>query len=331
MTKRQRVIAALARKPVDRPPVAFWQHVPEVDHTARGLAEAMLAFHRRYDLDFIKNMPTGVYCVEDWGCRIAFAGAAHGSKQCVEHAVKAVSDWDRITPLDPGAGTLGRELEAVRLLVQGRSDGAPVLHTIFSPLTIARKLSGDRVLGDLRQDPEAVFPALEAIADTTARYAGASLEAGADGIFFAVQTAAPEACTEDEFTRFDLPYIRKVLDAVQGRSAFTLLHLHGKGVYFDRMRSLAAHAINWHDRLTPPSLAEAQPRFAGAVVGGLNEWGTLRTGPPGAVAAEVQDAIRQTGGTGLIVAPGCVLPLDVPPENLEVVVSTVRRIAASQN
>src|SRR2546429_9915056 len=48
MTKRERVVAALGGQPVDRPPVAFWRHAPDVDHTAKGLAEAMLSFHRRF-------------------------------------------------------------------------------------------------------------------------------------------------------------------------------------------------------------------------------------------------------------------------------------------
>src|SRR6266849_458180 len=74
MDKRERVLAALGRKPVDRPPVSFWRHVPDVDHTAPGLAEAMLAFQRRWDLDFVKVMSSGVYCVEDW----RFAGALVG-------------------------------------------------------------------------------------------------------------------------------------------------------------------------------------------------------------------------------------------------------------
>ncbi len=50
MTKRERVAAALGRKMVDRPPVSFWRHAPDVDHTARGLAGAMLDFQRRWDL-----------------------------------------------------------------------------------------------------------------------------------------------------------------------------------------------------------------------------------------------------------------------------------------
>ena len=123
---RERIAAALSRAPVDRPPVAFWRHVPEVDHTAAGLAEAMLAFHRRWDLDLIKVMSSGVYCVEDWGCRVAYTGSPNGAKQCTEHAVRATADWARIAPLDPGAGALGRELEAVRLIAGGRHDGMSV-------------------------------------------------------------------------------------------------------------------------------------------------------------------------------------------------------------
>jgi hypothetical protein len=42
------------------------------------------------------------------------------------------------------------------------------------------------------------------------------------------------------------------------------------------------------------------------------------------VAAQVADAIRQSGGTGVIVAPGCVLPLAVPDESLEAVVKGVK-------
>lgn len=39
-------------------------------------------------------------------------------------------------------GARGRELEALRRIARGRRDDAPVLHTIFSPLTTARTLAG---------------------------------------------------------------------------------------------------------------------------------------------------------------------------------------------
>src|SRR2546427_11973701 len=180
MTKRERVLAAIGRREVDRPPVAFWRHVPDVDHTSQGLADAMLAFHRKWDLDLIKVMSSGVYCVEDWGCTVAYTGSPNGAKQCTEHAVKTAADWARIKPLDPGSGAHGRELEALRLIVAGKTEDVPVLHTVFSPLTIARKLAGDRLSADIRTSPKASLEALEAITETLARYGAALVEVRAD-------------------------------------------------------------------------------------------------------------------------------------------------------
>ena len=328
MTKRERVLATLARRPVDRPAVAFWRHVPEVDHTAEGLANAMLDFHHRWDLDLIKVMSSGVYCVEDWGCRVVYAGSRYGAKQCAEHAVTSLGDWARIKPLDPGAGALGRELEAVRLIARGRPDDAPILHTVFSPLSIARKLAGERLVDDLRVAPAAVRGALEAITETMVRYVGASFDAGADGLFYATQTATPEMLTDDESECFGVMYDRAVLAAARPRSALTLLHVHGKDIFFDQMAALAPHALNWHDRVTAPSLADAHRRFGGALFGGLGENKTLASGPASAIAAEVADAVRQTNRTGLVVAPGCVLPLATPDAHLTAVVAAVRSAAA---
>lgn len=327
MTKRERVLAAVARRPVDRPPLAFWRHAPDVDHTAEGLAEAMLTFHRRWDLDLIKVMSSGVYCVEDWGCRVAYLGSPNGAKQCTEHAVKSPADWARIRPLDPGAGALARELEAVSRIRKGRGDDAPILHTVFSPLSIARKLAGDRLRDDLRADEAAVRPALEAITETMVRYVRASLDAGADGLFFATQTSTADFITMEENGRWGAPYARRVLEAVRGMSGLTLLHIHGRDIFFDQIAALPVDAVNWHDRLTAPSLAEAKRRVRHAVVGGLAEGTTLRTGTPAEIAAEVRDALRQTDGTGVILGPGCVLPLDVPDAHLQAVLDAARESA----
>jgi uroporphyrinogen decarboxylase len=269
-------------------------------------------------------MSSGVYCVEDWGCSVAYQGSPNGAKQCTKHAVQSRADWARIRPLDPGAGALGRELEAVRLIARGRGDDAPILHTLFSPLTVARKLAGDRLVEDLREDPGAVELALDAVTDTMARHARAALEAGADGFFFATQTAAKGVVTPEESARFELPRMRRILDAVAGRSAFTLLHVHGRDIYFDQAAGLPVHAVNWHDRITAPRLGDAQRRFSGAVVGGLSEGLTLQAGPPDAVTAEVRDAITQTGGRGVMIGPGCVLPLATPDAHLAAVVAAVR-------
>lgn len=324
MTKRERIQAALERKPADRPAVSFWRHFPEIDDNPLALAEALLAFHARYDLDFIKVMPTGVYCVEDWGCRVAYRGGVDGSRACVDHAITRPEDWGKIQPLDLEKGALGRELQCLRAVVKGRGDDAPILQTIFSPLTIAKKLAGDQqFLPGLHERPAVIHGALEVITETMTRYAMACLESGADGIFFATQMAAYGLVSAGEHRIFGEPYDRRVLEQVAARTALSVLHVHGVGIRFDVMATYPVSAINWHDRRTSPSLRAAQGLYHGAVVGGLNEAETLRRGPEEAVRAEVKDALGQTGGVGHILAPGCVVPLDVPEAHLAAVRTAV--------
>src|ERR1035437_2089810 len=57
MAHRQRLEATLAGRPVDRPPVSFWHHFPGRDHTPELLADATVAFYRRFDVDLVKLMP----------------------------------------------------------------------------------------------------------------------------------------------------------------------------------------------------------------------------------------------------------------------------------
>lgn len=324
MTKAERIYAATGRKAIDRPPVSFWRHFPDVDEDPFALAEVLLAFHAHYDLDFIKVMPTGVYCVEDWGCRVAYRGSLEGSRVCIDHAVKHPNDWKEIRILDPKEGALGRELTCLREVVKGRRDDAPILQTVFSPLTITRKLAGDeRFLDDLRERPALIHAALEAVTETMSRFVAACLGSKADGIFFATQVVASDLLTAEEHRIFAEPYDRRVLEQAAKRSSFSILHVHGLDIPFHVMATYPIPAINWHDRRTAPSLKEAQELFPGAVVGGLNEIETLRKGPEEAVRAEVKDALRQTGGLGHIVAPGCGFPVDVPEAHLRAVRTAV--------
>jgi uroporphyrinogen-III decarboxylase len=89
---------------------------------------------------------------------------------------------------------------------------------------------------------------------------------------------------------------------------------------FDRLAKLPGHAWNWDDRRTPPALGEGKAKVPGAVIGGLDQWATLRDGTPDAAVAQLEDAIAQTGGTGLIVGTGCVLAMNTPDENVAAVV-----------
>jgi len=322
MSRRDRILAALRREPVDRVPYAVWRHFPAVDRSPAGLAQATLRFHERYGSDFLKLTPGGGYAVEAWGCVESAEVRPDGHRPCASCAVRDPGDWKKIRELDPASAEgYVQQIEAiVRMGFDRRIGDTPVVPTLFSPLSLARKLSGSRLNADLREQPGAVADALEAITVTLIRFAELALSEGVSGIFYSIQAASGSLHTEEECARFGEPYDRRFLEAIAGKSILTIIHAHGDRLMFDRLARLPGHAWNWDDRATPPSLAAGRSAVAGAVIGGLNQWATLRDGTPEQAIGEVEDAIAQTAGLGLIVGPGCVLPMDTPDANVAAVV-----------
>lgn len=326
MNKRERVLAAFRRQPVDRVPVSFWRHFPVADQSAAGLAQAVAGFHRAYDFDLVKVTPASDYFAVDWGLKGEYRGSREGVREVLERPIRGARDWDRLGPLDAGAGSLGQQLDALRLLSKDIAGEAPILETIFSPLTTARKLAGDRWRDDLRRTPEALHSGLAVIARSTAEFIRQALRAGADGIFFATQVATRLALTDEEHRQFGERYDREVFAALGDHKDYNLLHLHGEDVRFELAGDYTLSAVNWHDRRTAPKLKDALKLVAVGLVGGVNELTTMADGTPTQVAGEVEDAIAQTKGLGLMVGAGCVIRIDTPEENLRVAVATAKAV-----
>src|SRR5574337_254760 len=179
----------------------------------------------------------------------------------------------------------------------------------------------------MQKEPARLHAALDVISATVVAYVGACLDAGADGLFFATQAATPEVLAPEEHRRFVEPYDLRVLGAARARKALVLLHLHGDRPYLMRVAATyPVDALNWHDRRTVPSLAEAMGQVSQGLVGGLDERGLMITAAPEAVRAQVQDAVAQCRGGRLVVGPGCVVDLRVPDANLAAAREAVGRL-----
>jgi len=319
----ERVTAAVAGQAVDRPPISLWRHFPEIDLDPVKLAEASVRWQRTYDFDLVKFMPAGTYGIEDWGAKSAYLASPIGTRTVITRGLTTAEEWPRLATLSPTEGRLGREVKALSLAAEALNGEVPILQTVFSPLTTAFKLAGDRVFADLRRHPDLFEAGLAIIADTTLAFARACMQAGAHGLFFSTQCATYRMLSETEHLRFGVPYDRFVLDGVASESTFTLLHLHGKDVMFDQMLGYPANMLNWHDRRSELDLAGATGRFGGLLVGGLDEEVTLPQGPIEAIRREVRNAIAQTDGRRLMIAPGCVAPIATPDSHYRAVIDAV--------
>ena len=307
MTKRERILAAIRREPTDRPPYAFWRHFPNVDRSPAALAQTTLRFHERYGSDFLKVTPAGGYAVEDWGCVESDELAPDGHRPCRRHAINAPEDWKKIRPIAMESTGWASHLETmIRCVVDRRAD-CSAIPTVFSPLSLARKLSGDRLNHDLKENTRLVEDALAAITDTILAFMEACFREGAEGIFYSIQAASHAFHTDAEYLRFGEPHDRRILETVREHSRLTVLHCHGERLMFDRLATLPADVWNWDDRRAGPSLAEGKALVPGAVQGGLNQWTTLKEGTGPDAQTEARDALEQTAGTGFILGAGCVL------------------------
>jgi uroporphyrinogen decarboxylase len=322
--RRELVERAFRGDPIGRPLVSLWRHWPEQDQDADALAAAHVDFQRRYDFDFAKFTPSGTDCVEDWGVETRFSGDPHGTRDVLRRGVSQPADWERLPPLDFTRTKLGRHLGAIAALRRELGPDVPILQTAFSPLTAARKLAGDRVVDDLRTHPESVRRGLERIAADTLRYVDLSLDAGADGLFFATQVATRDLLTDEEHRRWGVEYDRRLLEAARRRTGMTVLHAHGSNLIWEQLLDYPVPALNWHDRAVGPSLAEMKTRFSGLLVGGLDEWGCLLEGPPTAVRAQVEDAVAQAGDRNLCLAAGCVIGYRTPDRHIRAVRAAVK-------
>ena len=318
-SKRKRLETCLSGARPDRTPVALWRHFPVDDQTPEGLASATLDFQRLYNFDFVKVTPASSFCLKDWGVQDEWQGASEGTRVYTQRVIRSPEDWARLRVLDPYSGFLGEQLACLRLLIEELNTGGdpvPVIQTIFNPLAQAKNLAGgDLLLAHLRQYPEAVHIGLRIIAESTLRFIDLARKAGVAGLFFAAQHASYMLLSDDEYDQFGRHYDLQVMEPARDLW-LNMVHLHGSAVMFQKFIDYPVQIINWHDRDTFPSLAEAQALYPGILCGGLQREKTMVLGNPVQVTAEARDAIQETQGMRFILGTGCVLPTIAPRANI---------------
>ncbi len=315
ITHRERIQACFRGETTDRTPIALWRHFPVDDQDPETLAASTLHFQNTYDFDIVKVTPASSFAVKDWGVEDQWMGDAEGSRRYTKRIIQEPGDWEKLAPLEPTSPHLAGQLACLRLIRQNLSPETPLIQSIFSPLAQAKNLIGnEKLIEHMREYPEAVLKGLDTIAKTTAKFVEAVCEAGVDGIFYAVQHAQSELLSLEEYKTFGIPFDHKVLETTDDLWC-NMLHLHGRDIYFSLLRMYNFQIVNWHDRETYPSLAEAQSLFKGTLCGGLRQ-DTLVFEDQAKVKGEAEDAIKQTKSHRFILGTGCVVPVTASHGNL---------------
>ena len=314
-----RVLGALEGSQTDGTPVSLWKHYHLQDRAPRRLARITVDFSQRFDLDLIKLTPSGLYGVQDWGVGMQFGNSDEQAPSVINSPIKSVSDWSKIKPLSPNSGALGRELEMCGLVGRFLKDEVPYLMTLFSPLTLAQKLAGDQVYDHLRQEPLLLHGALRAIRDTVVSYADACMEAGVPGFFLATQQASFRLLSVKEYEEFGLAYDQDVATSIAS-TPIRMLHICGEEIMLEQANQMDVNCLSWSVGGSNPDLNQARKITNRALAAGLS-LDILENANEDECRAMVNEILSQGTGTGLILAPDCVVRLNSPDSNLETVVT----------
>ena len=290
MDKIERVRAALAGRPADRAPFTVWypfgnQHAP-----AERAAAVHLEFFEAYDLDLLKVMNDYDYPMPDG-----------------TDVLSTAEDLGRLQPFDPRETPLGVQLQAIEIIAHALRGRALFVDTVFNAWnTLKRNLVKDAMAELMTRHGDRLGAALRAVNANLIRYAQASLERGASGIFLSVPATA-EALTLDQYERFMRPFDIELLEAIRGRGECHILHAHGERLYLDRLLDYPVHALSWADQNGGPSIGELRRRTTLTLMAGLDH---VRFADISAdsVRSQVRSAREQGGRTRFILAPGCSLP-----------------------
>ena len=306
MNSADLVRATLVGEATSRPAYSFWTHFPGTDLDPEALAHHSLAFARAARVDLIKSMPNGLYCVEDWGVEADYSDiASGGAARVVKSPIASAVDWGTIVRLDITSGAFGRELKHLDLLVKAAGPDLPVLATIFSPLTVAKKLCPDGFNAYVERDLTKVKAALGVIVATTRAFAEAAIRIGCAGVFFAVQDAIP-AVGAQSYAELGRPYDLQVLEGA-ARGWCNAVHLHGDDILFDAIADYPVHVLNWHIGETEPSIAAYRAGGGSkAILGGIRRYNLTRADYP-AIAEDIAAARAADGARGVMFGPGCVI------------------------
>ncbi len=290
MDKIERVRATLAGQPVDRAPFTVWYHFGNQHAPAQRAAAVHLEFFEAYDFDLLKVMNDYDYPMPDGIDTVA-----------------TPRDLAALQPFEPRDTPMGTQLEAVEIIARALRGRALFVDTVFNAWNTLKRNVVKTAIGDLMIGHAAALEAaLRVVNANLIRYAQASLERGAAGIFLSVP-ASEESLTREQYERFMRPFDLEFLEAIRGRGECHVLHAHGERLFFDRLLDYQVHALSWSDLHGGPTIAEARRRTPLTLMTGLDHVGFAEMSAR-AVAAQVRAARALGGPTRFFLAPGCSLP-----------------------
>ncbi len=218
-------------------------------------------------------------------------------------------------------GTKGRFpliLAAMDRLMKQIGDDVALYGLVCGPFTLALHLLGNNIFLEMYDNPKRIAEIMDYAADVCIKSAGLYIEHGASVV--AIVDPMTSQISSDHFYEFITPAVNKVFDAIRARGAMSSLFVCG-----DATRNLEAMCethtdnISVDEQIPMDLLGELCRKHNKSFGGNMRLTSVLLLGDELDAKHEAIDIIEKAGNKGFILAPGCDLPFNTPPENLQAV------------
>ena len=215
------------------------------------------------------------------------------------------------------AGRCGLAPEVIRTL-KAKGVAKPVYGGMIGPFSLAGRLMDvTEVMFLMVDEPETVKIVLEKATEFLIAYGRAIKASGADGLFMAEPLAG--VVSPDALAEFSAPYVKRIVDALQGAEFPVIYHNCGTSVVRAAEAVFAQGAAGYHfgNAIDLREMLAKAPKEA-LVMGNLDPVNVLARGTSASIRAACA-ALRDACGahSNFVLSSGCDIPTAVPWENLE--------------
>ena len=320
MTKHERLFNLLEGKPIDRTPVGFWLHFPEEMHHGEKAIEAHMNFIEDTNTDILKIMNEN----------ILYDGHS---------LIEDENDIDKFRGYSRKDSIFLDQMEIIKRIADRARGQYPIFATIHGLLVSTFHETGFAgqfttrgvCLAEFcRKKPAQMRKVFETISETLMEFVDCSLEAGAEGIFYAALGGERHFFTDEEFKEFVAPYEKKIYDHIKAKTRLDLLHICKTNIDFTRYADLNPTIVNWGVYGNNLSLTEGAKIFPNSVIlGGFpDRHGVLVDGSKEEIFQHTREVLDEMNGRKFIVGSDCTLPTEISHERIRAVVEAVEQIEA---
>ena len=324
MTGRERVLALLDGRPVDRLPLMpitmmfAAAHIGAkygtyaLDH--RVMAEAQLRTAETFGFDHVSAI-TETREAPDCGAGVRYFEDQPYAMDEQRARLAEKSDLSRLTMPDPLTATHMRDRLCGLALLKERTGGEKLVEGwVEGPCGASADLRGiNTLMLDFFDDAAFVQDLFEFTVELAIRFGRAQVDAGAEMI--GIGDPAASLVGPATYREFVWPYEKKLVDGLHAAGARIRLHICGNTRrILEDLGRLGCDMVDI-DSAVPLSAAREKMGPAHVLAGNLDPVRDLRNGSPDSVGAALAECHRQAGPR-YIVAAGCEVPRDTPAANI---------------